>query len=105
MGRHRKHLLGDIVESQGRYWVVVEFREEPGSRYRVIPLDAQKRRRGDAVWAPSWELLSTGEHSGTASLKTYRANQSMPDRGCECHCCIHEAYGLGEWTNWGRWRA
>jgi hypothetical protein len=96
--------LGDIVEHDGQYFVVVEYREDPGTRYRVIPLDSRTRRRGDAVWMPSWKLLATGERSGTASVKTYRANLSMEDRGCECQCCIHEAYGLSEWTNYGRWR-
>ena len=52
----------------------------------------------------SWWITETGEHSGTASIKTYRANAKLPDRGCECQCCIHEAYNSGFWTNTGGFR-
>ena len=115
MGRTRKFQLGDIAkhkqpsEWRQRRYVIVEYKVtgrglDKDRRYRVIPLNGQKRRRGDAMWLPSWQLEPTGEHSGLASVKTYRANQSMPDRGCDCQCCIHDAYDPYEWTNHGRWR-
>ena len=108
MGRNRKHDLGDIVEDRNctlRRMVVVDYDDTPDARrYRVVPLDKRKRRRGDAVWLESWRLVETGEHSGTASIKTYRANGKLPDRGCECQCCIHEAYNSGFWTNTGGFR-
>lgn len=118
IGRNRKHSLGDIVcsvepqESKDQliYWspqryVVVGYDDTPDARrYRVVPLDAQKRRRGDAVWMESWKLDATGEHSGTASVKTYRANEALISRECSCQCCIHESYDPHEWTNHGKWR-
>lgn len=87
-------------------YVVVEYESiDDDRRYRVIPLDSKKRRRGDAVWMRAHLLESTGERSNTASLKTYRANESLIDRGCTCQCCIHEAYDPWEWNNWGKWRS
>ena len=107
IGRHRKHDLGDIVEDihTRRLAVVVEYDDTPDARrYRVVPLDARKRRRGDAYWTESWVLQSTGEHSGTASIKTYRANAKLPDRGCECQCCVHEAIDLSLFGFIGQWK-
>ena len=106
MGRPRKFSNGEIVESyQGTLYVVVDYENiEDERRYRVIPLDFRKRRRGDAVWIYSWVLKSTGEHSGTASIRTYRANEALIERGCSCQCCIHEAYDTKSWTDHGRWR-
>lgn len=105
-GRNRKHELGDIVRRGERWlYVVVEYDDTPDARkYRVVPLDERKRRRGDAIWLESWKLIATGERSGLASIKTYLSNKALPDRGCECECCVHEAYSLDEWTNQGKWR-
>lgn len=105
-GRNRKHELGDIVEhGRNSLYVVVAYDDTPNARkYRVVPLDSRKRRRGDAVWMESWKLGETGERSGTASIKTYRANLALPDRGCECQCCCHEAYDMSHWDNTGGWR-
>ena len=114
MGRHKKFKMGEIVEEPEhddpyqpqQKFVVVDYESIGDDRqYRVIPLDSKKRRRGTAVWMRAHLLESTGEKSGTASLKTYRANESLIDRGCSCQCCIHEAYDSWEWTNWGKWRS
>ncbi len=110
MGRPKKFELGDIVEYIGSLqangvFVVVGYESiDDTRRYRVIPLDFRMRRRGDAVWKWSWILRATGQRSGTASVKTYRANEALIERGCSCQCCIHTAFGSSEWTNWGRWR-
>lgn len=110
IGRNRKFALGDIVYRDHAYvpsfYVVVEYDDTPDARkYRVVPLDSRKRRRGDAIWLESWKIEGTWEHSGTASIKTYRANQALPDRGCNCECCVHEAYDMSHWDNTGGWRA
>ena len=108
MGRPRKFELGDIVTGtvDGRVkYVVVDYENiDDQRRYRCIPLDFRKRRRGDAVWIFGWVLRGTDQRSGTASLKTYRANESLVERGCSCQCCIHESYDAAAWTNHGRWR-
>ena len=113
MGRHRKFQLGDIalrfyhgcITGAEEMVVIVDYDDTPDARrYRVVPLDSRKRRRGDALWETSDGLEPTGERSGTASIKTYRANGKLPDRGCECQCCIHEAYNSGFWTNTGGFR-
>jgi hypothetical protein len=111
MGRNRKFELGEIVRRVGpvasrsthQRYVVVGY-EPDERRYRVIPLDYKNRRRGDAAWMQSWWLMTTNQSSGTASIKTYRANEALPERGCSCQCCIHTAYSLSEWTNHGGWR-
>ena len=112
MCRNRKFDLGEIVAEKNwgdtpiKMFVVVDYDDTPDARkYRVVPLDGRKRRRGDAKWMASYSLKTwEGEHSGTASIKTYRANAKLPDRGCECQCCIHEAYNSGFWTNTGGFR-
>ncbi len=112
IGRPKKFELGDIVRYIGslqgkndQHFVVVDYESiEDTRRYRVIPLDFRFRRRGDAVWMWSWTLKSLGRHSGTASVRTYRANEALIERGCSCMCCIHESYDAKEWTNHGRWR-
>ncbi len=109
MGRHRKFKDGEIVrgvaDGSVKYVVVDYESSDEERRYRIIPLDNKKRRRGDAFWTRAYVLESTGERSGTASLKTYRANESMSERGCSCQCCIHEAYDPKSWNNWGDWRS
>ncbi len=111
MGRPRKFENGEIVQgtmprvgAKPKYVVVDYENVEDERRYKVIPLDFRKRRRGDAVWVYSWVLESTGQHSGTASIRTFRANEALVERGCSCQCCIHEAYDTQEWTDHGRWR-
>ena len=108
MGRPRKFTNGGIVTGIINHtvkYVVVDYENiNDERRYRCVPLDFRKRRRGDAVWIASWVLESTGEHSGTASIRTYRANEALVERGCSCQCCIHEAYDTQEWTDHGRWR-
>ena len=112
MGRHRKHELGDIVRhfEEGtevdRLYVVVEYDDTPDARkYRVVPLDAKLRRAGRAYWRHPRFPHFTGLKSA-GSVKTHLANEKLADgdRGCECQCCIHEAYNSGFCTNTGGFR-
>lgn len=101
-GRPRKFNLGDIVNYDGEWQVVVDHRlRGTKSEYRCIALNYKRKRYGRAVWRSSGLLTATGEHSNTGSILTYRANEYLEaelGRGCDCHCCIHTAIPRSEFN-------
>jgi hypothetical protein len=111
-GRPRKFKNRDIVkDDNGNLYVVVgrRLRGVAKAEYRCIPVNKRYERFGGAQWIESNLIHPTGVKSNTASIVTYKANEllndeSEPDRGCRCQCCIHVALPASAFTQYGTMR-
>lgn len=113
VGRPRKFRNGDIVNVNDTnkgvpeyVGVVVKHRlRGTKSEYNIIPLTGNHRRYGPTAWRLSNMMVKTGQRSSTGSIVTFRANEwleeQLPEgRGCDCHCCVHEAQPLKAFNVW-----
>lgn len=114
MGRRKKFKPGDVAwfekeaEIVGgsemgdtayvkQYCVIVDYYRTEGQGkagyYIVVPTtgpDIQMNVTGPATWVKSWQLHPTPDsYRMKTILSRYRNNQTIPDRGCSCNCCIH----------------
>ena len=100
-GRPRKFTVGAVVnypqpsglQGQG---VVVDYKATPkDSSYRIVRMEDRKAR-----WYSSTSLSDTGRVN-TDVLRIYRGNERFEDtdadRGCDSHCCVHQAVPRRYW--------
>lgn len=106
MSRPRKFQLGDVVftnkpiigadvEAMPYYAIVVDRKADKQNRgeYGMIRTLHPKNGAlfGEVFFMPPHLILKTDYHPRKKTLGVYRANNRMPNRGCTCNCCPHEA--------------
>ena len=93
-GRPRKFGMGDVVESPQGSGVVVEYKATPkDSSYRIVRMSDRKAR-----WYSSTTLIGLGRRNVDV-LRIYRANERLASRGCDSHCCMHQAVPRRFWRD------
>jgi len=108
MTRRRKFELGDIcywnkpvagisgVTAMPYYGVIVDYKQNGAHRgwYRVVRTlhPANGAAFGESVWVETHFLSKVlGLPQRHNTVRIYRANNKLLQRGCECNCCAHEA--------------
>ncbi len=93
-GRPRKFVMGAAVNSPQGLAVVVDYKATPkDSYYRIVRMSDRKAR-----WYSSTSLSDTGRIN-IDWLRIYRANERLADRGCDSHCCVHQAIPRRNWRD------
>lgn len=92
-GRPRKFTMGAVVNCPPlQEGVVVDYKANPkDSYYRVVRMGDRKAR-----WFSSTALSDTGRVNVDV-LRIYRANERLVERGCDSHCCVHQAVPRRFW--------
>jgi hypothetical protein len=97
MGRLHKFKTAEVVTFEDRPAVVVDYRQSGRGQgqYRVVRLHGWPAGQGygPAVWINSDHLdhFGDGRFRRFATVRKYRANAKLVERGCRCECCVHEA--------------
>lgn len=94
MGRKRKFQLGDVANWADQEWVViVDWQRRAGKgMYRCIRLQHPLNglMYGAAFYALPQDLYPTTQPNRFRStVKIYKANERLEERGCTCNCCAH----------------
>lgn len=97
VGPHKAE-LDQVVRrhSNGLHYVFVGYRTDTKSnRYICVETDADGRRpRGPAVMLDSTDFEPIPGVYARTARKVYRKNikkyGGLRQRGCDCHCCVHE---------------
>lgn len=100
----RKAQLDQVVQlADGRYAVVVGYSRDDARapfarRYMVIQTDGLGRHpRGPTFMLHSHEFTVIDNRKSETPGIVLRGNQRLErvvgDRGCQCHCCVHEDAG------------
>ncbi len=95
MGRKRKFKIGQRVNHRGNHGVIVDYNQDSRGRGRYRFMFTDKMR---AVWREGSELSASILGDDMSYVGVYRKNQAIPDRGCNCNCCIHVAIPASEVT-------
>ena len=98
-GRPRKFEMGQLAvegltaEHPGDWVTVVDYKANPkDSYYRVIRSVPLRKPR----WISSTRLTPVDRKS-IDTLRIYRSNERLEERGCTCNCCVHQAVPRRFW--------
>ena len=95
MGRKRKFQFGDVVLDGIHMAVIVDWERRHGKgEYRVVRVlhPVNGAMYGPALWRLPQLLVPTDyPNRFRSTVKIYKANEKLEERGCACNCCAHTA--------------